>query len=48
MTRFGVLLAFIAYATYAAIANRDYYARYDPLGRVLRSWRHRRGRSPAN
>ena len=23
---FGVLLAFVAYATYAAVANRDYYA----------------------
>jgi hypothetical protein len=26
LTTFAVLLAFVAYATYAAIANRDYYA----------------------
>jgi hypothetical protein len=26
LTTFGVLLAFVAYAAYAAIANRDYYA----------------------
>ncbi len=26
LTTFSVLLAFVAYAAYAAIANRDYYA----------------------
>ncbi len=26
LVTFGVLLAFVAYATYAATANRDYYA----------------------